>query len=157
MKEKLTFRNVLLLIVMMLASATITSCNSSDDNDVQYIEDNPLSTGLCGTKWVLKSITNNAPTYYYEAYVFDVSGNGTYEYIETEGSSKATKNFTWKSYTPSDKSLKMLELDGTQYTFYAITENNHLHITPDGYNVLQYIPEEEYNKGNTEGSEEEEK
>lgn len=143
MKQKLTLKNVFILAMMLLASASFTSCNngSSSSGFDSYEKQDPTTTGLCGTKWVLQNVIGIAEKVTYDTYIFNATGNGLHEYTE-DGEVKQI-SFTWESYdTGKTRRLLMLNIGGGQsYTYYNISSDNRLYFTSDNTIVYEYAPE----------------
>lgn len=148
MTEKISFKNVLMILMALLLSVSTTSCLGDDDDDDedQRIQESAASTGLCGCTWVLKSIIDGETTdtdVQHDVYIFDETGEGTHEYTDEAGA-VCTINFTWKSYLYNVNLHELvIRLEGDsldQYTYYAIdTENGCLRLmalNSSGYTVI---------------------
>ncbi len=137
MKKEFNFRNLLVVIAILLATVSFTACNS--DNDMDYPEDLPAATGLCGEKWVLKSISSASPsdTVQYLAYTFYLNGNGICE--EAKGDKIESFKFSWKSYNMG-AATHMLILNDNMLTYYIVTDNT-LRFSSGQGGVLEFVPE----------------
>lgn len=101
MTEKINFKNMLMLAMMLLASVSFTSCLGNDNGDEEEAE-TPLSTGLCGISWYLQSIEGVSDESLLDpndCYIFDLTGNGSHRYTDKESGEVKIMTFTWKSYT----------------------------------------------------------
>ena len=140
MKEKLNFKNLFMIVAMLFATVSFTSCATGSEES-EYPEDDPATTGLCGIKWVLQSATGGDSSY--SAYYFDYTKRGYSEIKNDEGEIERT-NFTWVSYnTGSTTHILTINIGGAEYYTYYVVSGNTLRIT-SGSGVLEYVPEDQY-------------
>lgn len=144
--EKILKLKSFLMAIMVIASAiSFASCDTGGE-EYDYPVDDPVSTGLCGTKWVFGGATGSSETYY-TSYTFNVDGRGIHEFTEENGE-RGTSPFTWTSYNIGSSSMHMLiiVIDKTEMmTYYNVTGNT-LRLNDGSGNVYTYYPEEEINK-----------
>lgn len=141
-----------MLVMMLLASVSFTSClNDDKDDDNEEQEVTPLASGLCGVSWHLCDIegsTNDTVIDQNDSYTFDLMGNGSHSYTNSETGEVETMLFTWKAYTYSGATyrlaLKYQEYGDTEfYTIYTIGSDGILCLligsdTNDGTNRVAY-------------------
>lgn len=147
MKTIMNLKKSLLAIATIIATIAFSACATGGE-EFDYPEDNPASTGLCGVKWVLKSVSGGETTNY-SAYYFELNGTGYSEEKATEEDELTRKLFTWKSYNIGSSSMHMLtiRLEGSKYdlsTYYNVTgETLRLNDTQGG--IYTYVPEDQTN------------
>ncbi len=157
MKKILNLKSVILAFSMLFVAIAFNSC-ATGGSEFDYPLDDPATTGLCGTKWVLQSVMGGENVEY-SSYVFNLDNTG-YSEEKTENDTEITRNqFTWKSYNLGANSMHMLSItmEGSKYemsTFYVVTGTS-LRLNNGQGGIFTFVPEEFID--NKEDSEEEAK
>ena len=146
MTEKINFKNMLMMALMLLSSVAFTSC-LGDDTDKE-VEISPMESGLCGFSWELASITGvDEEELTYEKYTFELDGSGVLEYEDEETGELKESLFTWKAYAyNNNKTIFCLEIQYKDYgdlkfiTYYTITDIGQLCMEKATNAIAYYNP-----------------
>lgn len=146
MTEKINFKNMLMMALLLLSSVTFTSCLGDDTEKETEVP--PIESGLCTFSWELASITGvDENDLTYEKYTFGLDGSGVLVYEDEETGELKESLFTWKAYAyNNNKTVFCLEIQYKDYgdlkfiTFYTITEIGQLCLEKSANRIAYYNP-----------------
>lgn len=149
MTGMIKIKNLLVLVMIMLASVAMTSC-IGDSKEEEPTPQKAENTGLCGGVWHLKELSSdfgmNLQIDENDTYVFDLTGSGVHQYTNPDTNEVESMNFTWKSYFFSGSTNRLVlkyELYGDMefVTIYTIDALGQLVISVndnDGHPCVAY-------------------